>query len=325
MHWPWLVCSDLHLDISRRLSDTVDALEQILRIAEQEKVSEIVVLGDVYTSRRPHSSERTAFDRWVNKARKLGSLVILEGNHDGYPNGITSFSEFTELPIDSVSVLKNPAVYKNVFLGHMLLREASLGPTEFRKQDAESLQSIVSKYPDCKAYLFGDVHKHQQLSENPLALYAGSIIRNDFGERNDPKGVVLFDPVSVTWKFVELVTREMVQVEIDATKDEQAESIKEKITQTIPPVVKIIIHGTEEQIRTKVNEPELRRVLEPLCYGLVVSYSIEGRVVARDERITESLSAEQALKAYLDKLSLGEEERAAIMEEGLRIMREVDE
>lgn len=57
----------------------------------------------------------------------------------------------------------------------------------------------------------GHIHKHQVLCDDPPVVYAGSIERIDFGERNDSKGFILAD-VPGTWEFIDIDARPMVVV-----------------------------------------------------------------------------------------------------------------
>ena len=126
----YLVCSDIHLNINRRFEDTLAALEQIAHLVEKHKVDKVLILGDVYTSRRPHSKEKTAFQRWVRKVKAerpfnkewpKTDVVILKGNHDEYPDGTHSYSEFTELKIPNVTVHDNPTIVDNFCINSFVL------------------------------------------------------------------------------------------------------------------------------------------------------------------------------------------------------------
>ncbi|KKM19220.1 hypothetical protein LCGC14_1657790 [marine sediment metagenome] len=316
----YLVCADIHLNINRRFEDTLDALGQILVLAPSLNVDKVLILGDVYTSRRPHSKEKAAFERWVRKLADAGiEVIILKGNHDEYPDGTHSYSEFTELQIPHVTVHNNPAIVDNFFLGHMLLREAKLGPIDYQHPDAMSTDELLAKFPNYRGYLLGDVHKHQLIRKSPLVVYAGSINRVDFGERNDPKGVLLIDDKDEvgSYKFIELKSRPMIQYDIDLSKALPALKLKE----IGDAIVKIIYHGTPAQMKKVTKADTWHNSIRGYCKELIVQHDVITGTVARDERVNESITPQKALELYLEKLGeLSPEEKADIFKLGVDLI-----
>ena len=326
----YLACSDVHLNINRRFEDTLDALEQIYQLVMKHKVNRVLVLGDVYTSRRPHSKEKVAFHKWLNKITRLKSwlggvgfedvvdVVILKGNHDEYPDGTHSYSEFTELKFPNVTVLDNPAVFNGYFLGHMLLREAKLGPTDYQHPDSRSAADVIAKYPNCKAYLLGDVHKAQVIQKDPLVIYAGSINRVDFGERDDEKSVLLIDEhPKFSCKRIALKSRPMIQFDVRASyqRDVEKNSLKGAI-------VKLILHGTSSELKM-VNEAQLKSEFKEVK-ELIIQYDVQRESIARDERVNENITPQQALKLYLEQIDLQPEEKEAIIELSQKVTEDAE-
>ena len=326
-----MICSDIHLNISRRLDDTVCALTQIREIAEDYQVDKVLILGDTFTSRRPHSKEMTEFERWIRSIAKWIPVVVLRGNHDEYPDGTHSYHAFEELQVPNVTIASNPHVEDNIFMGHFLLNEAKIGPSDYRVLEAMSVQELLEKYPGCLAYLLGDVHKHQVIRNSPLVAYAGSVEKNDFGERNDVKGVIIlhvtkewYDDMAgyplqsggnLWWRFVPLKTRPMVQYDIDL--NQPIESIpKDEIKEA---VVKIVYQGTPAQLKL-VREDKVRKAVQELCHELVIEYKIlrEGR--SRDERVNETVAPQSALDMYIEKLGLDKKESEAVLKLGREII-----
>lgn len=315
----YIVCSDPHLNLNRRFEDTLDALRQIHELATENDVDEVWVLGDVYQNRRPHSKEKAEFEKWVYKLyhNKI-NIVILKGNHDTYPDGTHSFSEFTELRVDGVTILDNPSTYRGFFLGHLLLSEARLGPTDYQSPNCTSTEKLIAKYPDCIAYLLGDVHKAQTIQEDPLIIYAGSINRVDFGERNDEKSVLLIETYSEAFKCkrIALESRPMIQIDFQA-----AEPFGIDMRCIRGSIVKIVFHGTTEEIQTNINEARLREDLKE-AKELIIQYDVIKESIARDERVNENITPQQALELYLEKLDLTPEEKAAIVELSQKVMED---
>jgi len=310
----YLFCSDLHLNINRRFDDFVLALHQIREIALREQVDAVVVLGDIYTSRRPHPKERRVFQEWVYYLTQHSmEVVILKGNHDIFPDGSHSFSEFEQLNIKDVVVLDSPTVFKGFFLGHMLLREAKIGPEDFQISDAMSAEQLITRYPGCRGYMLGDVHKPQLIKEDPPVMYLGSIERENFGEREDIKRVVIFD--NRGWKSIGLVSRPMIQVNC-ALRDRGI--VFDAVTEsTRGAIVKIVISGDEESVK-KIDEDKVRQNF-PDAKELTVEYRIERLGRPQNGVVNESISPGQAVREYLKILDLSDEERLEIEKLGQEI------
>ncbi len=230
----YLICSDIHLNLNRRFDDTVAALNQITKIVEDNNVQNVLILGDVYTSRRPTSKEREAFQTWVQDLLMMTylrnqmdeeSIVILRGNHDESPDGSHSFTEFTALDFPGVRVLSNPTIWRGYFLGHLLLKGAKLPngaviPEGYPDKEMTA-EVLIAKYPNCKAYLLGDIHQYSVLQLNPFMAYCGGVEHENFGERGIEKGVILIHdevPTPVHWKFIPIKTRKMRQYDLYFSK-----------------------------------------------------------------------------------------------------------
>lgn len=311
----YLFISDVHLNINRRLDITKSALKKASEIAFERKVDNIVITGDIYTSRKPHSAERDVFHMWINETRVnrpelRDYIVIIPGNHDSYPDGLDAFSEFRRLNIEGVCVLDNMTVWEGLFLGHILLKEAKIGTQDYHVDTAPALAEIINKYP-ALAYIFGDVHKHQILSTNPLALYVGSLIPVDFGERNDKKGVILVtvnDDFTVDYEFIEIDLLDLVQLDVDMAKldtesfDNLLLSFRTSANRLNEPnrsILKIVFRGTEHQLGT-IDEGAIRRIFEYRVRELSMEYEIVSTEGIDSEAISEVTNPIDALRSYLD-------------------------
>jgi len=309
-----LVCSDIHLNINRRFEDILSAMEQIYQIALTNKVDKILILGDSYTSRRPHSEERTAFESWIQKFRDAHiPVVILIGNHDCYPSGVNSFSEFDHLKVDGVSVHESPWVEEGIFMGHMLLREAKIGPTDYQLMEAMTTDELVARYPGCRAYVLGDVHAAQVLRLKPFVAYAGSIEHVDFGERDDIKSVMILDDggLAITWGCIPIKTRPMLQYDITLPTD----SKPIVPTDCADAIVKIVYHGTADEIK-QIDEAGIRKLLGAFAKELTIQYDVIKENRARDKEVNENLTPSVALSKYLNKLNLSVEEYQKVLDLG---------
>ena len=312
-----LACSDIHLNINRRLEDTESSLYQITELAGKYGVKQILVLGDIYHSRKPHSLERFIFAKWVqHTTSKYPNIefVILPGNHDSYPDGIHSLLEFQVLGAERVKIVPNCHTEGGIFMGHLLLKDALIGTGLYTSEQGMTADELVAKYPNCKAYLLGDVHRHQVLKETPLVAYTGSIAHVDFAERNDLKGVIILNEKvtgEVAWEFVPLHTRPMVQYDVFPPYDLELPKIEGAI-------VKVIVNGTRDEVKS-FDEQKLRMHLSQ-AKELSIEFDIATEYRARDSRFTETTSPLDALKQYVDNLEISEQEKTKVMELGREVM-----
>jgi len=318
----YLVCSDIHLNLNRRFDDMVVALARVTEKVKELRVDQVLILGDVYTSRRPHPKEKEVFERWVKEllALPVDAVVIVKGNHDVYPDGTHTFHEFTVLEYPGVIVLDNPATYAGMFMGHLLLREACVGAGNVQVSDAEwTIDRLLKEYPGYEVYLLGDVHKHQFLHKDPAVVYAGSIEHVDFAERNDPKGVLLVETGNsgeqTTVKFIALEVRPMLQFDL------YAPFVVEPTRTADGAIVKVIFHGTKEEITGQVKEGAVRELFAA-AKELIVQYDVSRNFAPRDKQVNEAVTPEKALELYFNKKGIPEADKTAAMTLGMEVIRQ---
>lgn len=327
----YLICSDIHLNLGRRFDDTVSALNQVAQAVHSAYIDKVLVLGDTFTSRRPHSKELATFESWAMEVTKERldnggtpwhtEVVVLRGNHDEYPDGTHSYHAFEKLKVPHVKVVTNPHVEDNIFMGHFLLREAKIGPTDFRVLQSMSVEELLDKYPPMSmqiaAYVLGDVHKHQVISEHPLILYAGSIEHVDFGERDDPKGFIFLtvENGKAHWDFVPLNTRPMIQYDINLSTYNRPDSSAAEVEGAI---IKLIFHGTPSLIK-EVDEQGYRSLFHH-AKEVTIQYDVEKGTVVRDSEVNESATPIDALRKYVVNLTISEQEKAEVIRLGQEII-----
>lgn len=319
-----LSISDLHLNEHRRLDDVKAALYRILNICQQLGIKKLFILGDVFTSRRPTSTELSVFEEFLYRARRDGiEVFILKGNHDESPDGVHSFHMVNAFRLEGVHVLDNPATVDNIFLGHILLFGAKIGKVGWECDKGLTAAQLVEKYPGRRAYLLGDVHRPQELMQRPLVAYSGSIERVDFSERDDTKRAIYMeyeteDPTSFEWKPILLQTRKMVQ--LDFYLGQQELELRKQPGQFDDAILKLVIHGTEEEIlRNKIDEKTIRAFFSE-AKELYVDYDVRQEHRPRDTRFKEETSSLQALSDYVEGLKITPEQRNKVLELGKEII-----
>jgi exonuclease SbcD len=119
--------ADLHLGVetygrldpatglSSRLLDFLNALDQVVDFAIDNKVDLVLFCGDAYRSREPTQTHQREFARRINRLSTSGiPIFLLVGNHD-LPNAIgraTTTEIFDTLAIKNVHVSNRPDIYR---------------------------------------------------------------------------------------------------------------------------------------------------------------------------------------------------------------------
>jgi exonuclease SbcD len=107
-----------HLDpttgLSTRMLDFLNALDQVVDYAIENKVDLVLFCGDAYKSREPTQTQQREFARRINRLSTSGiPIFLLIGNHD-LPNAIgraTTTEIFDTLAVAKVYVSNRPEVY----------------------------------------------------------------------------------------------------------------------------------------------------------------------------------------------------------------------
>jgi len=108
-----------HLDpatgLSSRLLDFLNALDQVVDYAVENRVDLVLFCGDAYRSREPTQTHQREFAKRINRLSTSGiPIFLLVGNHD-LPNAIgraTTTEIFDTLAVRNVYVSNRPDVYR---------------------------------------------------------------------------------------------------------------------------------------------------------------------------------------------------------------------
>lgn len=301
-----LACADLHIDKNNRPEDTLAVLRQIMQYAVKNKIDVVYVLGDVYNRARPHNSEKAIFEKFVKYlSSKNIEVIILAGNHDTSSDGVSTVEEFGILELPNVTLKSNPCMvtlgkYK-IWLGHMLIQGAKLGPVDYQVGSPVSIKSILDKYKECSLFLLGDVHKAQKLNDNPPMLYVGSPERTDFGERNEKKGFTLLTATNenLEYKFIPLDIRPMIQFDLEYTNLEDwlnGSGDYSKSPDTTEAIVKVKITCDKDEYG-KIDEKAIKEHLS-VAKQVIIEYDIIKKARIRSKKIKESSSPIKAFETY---------------------------
>lgn len=300
----YLAVGDVHIDINNRMDDIKETLDQIATIAINEKVDKLLFLGDAFTHRRPYPEEYNVLYNWVMKIKKEGiPIILLRGNHDQQKDAST-LDAFEKLQIEGVKIVDTNHIEDGIFMGHFIIQEAVFNNSNFHIDNAITVEQLTTRYKDIKLFLMGDIHKPQQVNEEPPIYYIGSIDRNNFGERENEPRVLLIKKQKYSAGADEVTSlplkvRPMIQATLNAFEDILSGEYKNYPTNFTDALVKVVIKGTEDDLK-KVSVQEIREFCKKAKSLSIQFEPAEGKVT-RDLEMTEEVADEDALKVFLKR------------------------
>ncbi len=246
---------DSQTGLNSRIIDFLDAMDCVCDVAEATKPDLILFAGDAFRTRTPVPTLVTHFANRIQRMADVAPVVMVVGNHDRQKGGEGrkhSIDVMRELKAknqiyvsDSIEAIhfehshvitlpwtydKSPEdIYDSIDvclssvtddLPCILLSHAALEGAQYNENYVADL-SVEEVLPlwlfcnECFDYVaLGHIHKHQEMCPN--VVYAGSLERVDWGERDNPKGFILADVgESTTWRFVDVHPRPMIEIEAD--------------------------------------------------------------------------------------------------------------
>ncbi len=189
-------------------------------------------------------------------------------------------------------------------------------------QDMVLSRSMLTS-PQIDYVALGHIHRHQVLGSEPPLVYAGSIERVDFGERDEDKGCVLveLERGATRWQFHALNARPFISIECDVRKEpDPAAQIAAAINKhdLLRAVVRVEIKATREQSGL-LREEDIRRQLEEARAFLIASVAVEverdtrTRLAEAEQELMKGLNPRRALELYLQKATDTDPQRIALL------------
>lgn len=332
-----------------RLVDIEKTLNDIIGIAESNHIDLLICTGDVFHTNRPTIEEQLVFYRFISslKGCSFKSRFII-GNHDynsklGAQHALAIFKEIvsdTDGKIiiydattwehfndDELAVCFYPyhgaepsytgdsaACRARALVCHSHLEGAVVGAEPF-----EIKSDSVTRFSQLPVDFVwaGHFHKPQVLCKKPIAFYPGSIQAVDFNEREDVKGVVIFDTNKCTMAHVPIYCRKLVQIDTDKPflDDSQLVDIRDSIVK-----VNITI---DEKSSEAFNEVIIRNKL--VNAGAHSIAGINLNIIREEVRRNPSIKLESDLSSNFERF-IGDRDygdhHQAVRERGLQIIRQ---
>ena len=224
-----------------------------------------------------------------------------------------SMGEVGELLLEKLRIVLESEIRKlnkeipTVLLAHLMTDTARYGAERFLAVGKGFTVPMAILARDCFDYIaLGHVHKYQQVSQSPLAIYPGSIERVDFSEEKEEKGYILLEVEKgkAEATFCALPARVFKTIEVDLTNSEKPQAaLLEKLSkfdlseQIVRLIYKLRADQTEDVDNAVISE----------ALAAAHSFTIQPQLVSQLSRprlpelgVDSTRSPISALQAYLD-------------------------
>jgi len=242
----WPQHSTIKNGINSRLEDAMAAFVQMCSYARTNDIKLIVFCGDLF-----HVPKKIYIDVYSSVFSLIAkyddlTFIMIPGNHDQVDEGghihsllpfqylsnvivlnesFTSFSdclfwgvpysESVELTRERLGYAKHwaeveaPVKAKKYLLFHHSVDGAMVGPADYRLKSDLKKEDLNVPFD----YIFaGHYHIHQHIGGMPNAVYVGSLLQHDLGDRGHSKGFLVFDSDANTFERVRTSAPEFVVI-----------------------------------------------------------------------------------------------------------------
>ena len=177
----------------------------------------------------------------------------------------------------------------------------------------------------------GHLHRHQNLNQGGIpVVYAGSIERVDFGERNEEKGfysVAIHDKNTTTYEFIKTPTRRLIQLDIqlEGTESQTDQIIAALETNHIEEAIIKIIYHVPPGKRDLVDIAELQQYCSRAQH-LVGVFPIRSREISEKRLLLHvNKPLHELLDNYFKTKPELDERRSALLDKALLLDQELRE
>lgn len=259
------------------------ALEQFVEMFED---SDYINIDTVFTLRNN-----------INNVR----FLIMPHVHK---KGLTSKDETEILAIKRFVDEFSDSKKKNVVLGHFHVKGSLEGSESILLANTATTYDIGnSKKIDLT--ISGHIHKHQWI-ESQRTIYPGSIIYNNFGERNEPKGFVVLDTQTLEWEFKGLDVVKWKQETLKVNKKTDLGKVKEEINKLQKKlkgsVVKLIVEYSDNT-KNQINYSEIESELGKVCHLKELrKVNTSDKKIKKIQLDSKQVSSKDATKDWLHEI-----------------------
>ncbi len=342
--------SDIHIDspLTARLSpmaarerkrEIITSFRNIIDDAKNIGASAIIIAGDLFDSDRVGIKSIETVLGFIESAPNI-LFFYLSGNHEkdsisasgiALPENLKIFAnDWTYFKLGDITIAGRNTLAEDTFTS-LSLYEKGLNIVTLHgelatydtpeKISAREISTLPIDY-----LALGHYHTYSQtkISDRCTAVYSGTPEGRGFDEVGE-KGYVLIDTDGgkITHKFVRRASRTLRIVNVDISGADREIEIENRVTDALSEIpsrdiVRVLLTGE--------YEPGVRRDTESLCARFASKYfyfevkdTSKLKICADDYKNDKSLKGE-FIRLVLSKAELSEDEKAAIIECGIRAL-----
>ena len=339
-----VVAADFHLTLKEnngvmtaeglnsRVLDKLRAIEISVKYAVENKADAYISVGDEFDSLNPPELLRYKFIEVMSPLFKHNiPLYLVMGNHvynAMYYNLMSEekllsligtgkmkiFSECTTFDIKGLPVSFIPwslpdkvkefclANKDRIVFHHMPIEGALLNDYEIKSKDGLKTNILDTQ----KYWIGGHYHKFQNQDN---WCYVGSIVKQDFGEREQPKGFIKIEilkpSLNLSINFIKIPDREFIQLKFLPPHDpiDFINNIKDfKDQSSLEPIIKVILEGDKSWLYS-TNKSEIINLLEKkgALRVLPPEYRANDLYVEKPQEVSAKSNFDQNIITFCEK------------------------
>jgi len=316
-------------------------LPNVIGRATATEIFDTLAVKNVYVSNRPelHRIPTRSGDVQVMSLPWLRRSALLTKEETKNLNFEQLNQRMQEVltNIIAANIPKLDPALPSILAAHVWVSGAKVGSERamtIGQEHALLLSNVANPAFDYVA--LGHIHRHQVLSQNPPAIYAGSLERLDFGEEEDDKGFYLIEITpdentgkrQVSFDFHLIAGRRFLTVNINIESEDTdptstvLKAIAEQQDKISDAVIRLQV-SLPAECQGQLRDNDIRNALKETHYFTIIK-DIQREMRLRLGKWTaEELTPVEALKKYLEtRKDLSQERAKLLLEYGEKLIRE---
>ena len=322
--------SDIHIrnqDRHEEYRQVFKNLRNEIKKDTNEKI--IVITGDIFHEKCNLSPESIIlFKEFITRLNKLGTIIIIDGNHDVNINNdkrksgifaslkrLNTSGSIHYLNHDNLSVKIENMNFILTVMDKQVLKIENKNENEIYiglyhgtlyKSKIDNGYEIdnekyikASDFEEYNIVMLGDIHKHQYMNKEKTIAYASSLIQQNYGESVDKHGIIKWDIEKKQGEFIE-IHNEIAYIKCNLTKEGF------KILGDIKTKSKLHVEINYETECREMIEEELKKLKEK--YEILSYRYNEIKKVKKDDEQEEEKLNKNIIEIYKELMRKHEQE-----------------
>jgi len=209
---------------------------------------------------------------------------------------------------------------KSIISGHLHYKNAEIGSESIILRGGINFFPDVDKKLVSKIFL-AHIHKRQILKYGNIEIfYSGSTTKQDFGERKDDKGFLVYDSIKDEVNYEDLPCTQLKQINIDFVNKNTIELDSVKIKKSCDGKIIKIVFDISEDNKNKVNTTEIIDEFSKYCYVA----KVEKNIIKKEKKKIKikNYTPIEAFKNYVSK-NVSEEDKEDVLNKGKDILEKL--